>query len=87
MVTVLLGTHADTYNTFQSKYNVDASCLQVLDYAWYLPYNGSHAVVTPGVATVAACAALCTDDCQFFTYDYRQQACTVKNYVAPVLTG
>lgn len=61
--------------------------LQAEDQAWYLPYSGSDMVVTSGIATFAECAALCKQDCQLFTYDYKTQTCHIKQFVAPTLMG
>jgi hypothetical protein len=44
-------------------------------------------VAIPNVATTAACAALCKDNCQFLTYDYMKQACFTKIWTAPVMEG
>jgi len=64
-----------------------ASIPQAQDQAWFLPYSGTDMAATTGVATFADCAALCKADCQLFTYDYRTQTCSVKQFVAPTLMG
>lgn len=61
---------------------------QGLDNTWFLPYSGSAGMVTTqGVAKFADCAAMCQQDCVFFTYNYQRQACSIKTYSAPELEG
>jgi hypothetical protein len=58
-----------------------------MDTAWFLPFPEAGMLATANVSTVAACAALCKADCQFFTYDYVKQTCMQKQYTAPVVEG
>jgi hypothetical protein len=64
-----------------------AVLLQVQDFAWELPYSGSDMVPTQNIASTAACAALCTGNCMFFTYEYQTRTCFVKNFAASTMAG
>lgn len=44
-------------------------------------------VPTQNIASTAACAALCTGNCMFFTYEYQTRTCFVKNFVASAMAG
>jgi hypothetical protein len=59
---------------------------QINDGAWHLPIpNDAGASTANNVTTFAACVDMCTaSSCQMVTYDYREQACTIRMPVTPV---
>lgn len=69
-----------------------ADCLaqyaQIVDGAWYLPLTGLTGVTTTSnITSFSDCVALCTDSCQFVTYDYRKRECSVRNVEQVIYEG
>lgn len=78
----------------RSGANASTDCLleftQAADGAWYLPignYTGPGTTTT-SVASIGACAALCTTDCMFVNYNYDTATCyTYVPTTAGIQTG
>lgn len=66
---------------------------QIQDGAWYIdmPATDPYSVVFSSVNTFADCVAKCQNDttnpCEFATYDYVAQTCTVREGRSAVYVG
>jgi hypothetical protein len=71
-----------------SKGDCLASFVQIQDVAWYLPVSSSDGVTTSPAGSFVECVDRCTaPDCQFVTFDYATNVCSVRVAVAPTSVG